>query len=160
MASSRLTGLLAVCLCLVATPGRAAQDEWPRVQALAPGTDITVSQRGQPPMSGRLLSADAAGIALQPTGGATSRTIARNDVVDVRARVARGSTKGAVVGGAIGGGLGFLSAFVLSYKSCGPSCADERFLMGASMVGMPAAGALIGYRLFGGPRLRTIYTRR
>jgi hypothetical protein len=66
-----------------------------------------------------------------------------------------------VIGAAGGFALGFASAVALADKQCGGSCADERMLIGASLVGMPIAGGLLGYRLPGGNRtLTTVYLKQ
>jgi len=61
----------------------------------------------------------------------------------------RGSRTGAIVGAALGGLAGFYMMVALAEKQCGVSCSDEQFLMGVSLVGMPIAGAIVGYYLPG-----------
>ena len=62
--------------------------------------------------------------------------------------VARRSTRGAWIGGLIGLGIGAVAgvgtAVGLATRQCGESCADEKVLIGVSLVGMPAAGAALG----------------
>jgi hypothetical protein len=58
----------------------------------------------------------------------------------------RGSLVGAAIGATGGFVLGYASAVRLAYKQCGGSCSDERALMGLSVVGLPIAGALLGYQ--------------
>ena len=38
-----------------------------------------------------------------------------------------------------------MSFFGLAFKQCGGSCNDEKFLMGASLVGFPVLGGSLGY---------------
>jgi len=58
--------------------------------------------------------------------------------------------RGSLIGTAIGAGggfvLGFVSALHLAYKQCNGSCSDEKALMGLSLVGLPIAGGMLGYR--------------
>ena len=91
----------------------------------------------------------------------TTLRIPRTDVSEIRQWTGRrGSPLGAVIGAAGGFALGLASAVALAYKQCGGSCADERILIGVSLVGMPIAGGLLGYRLPGGNRtLTTIYLK-
>ena len=73
------------------------------------------------------------------------QTIPRQDVREIRIRRVHGSTWGAI-GGATAGVFGALAlAPMLMMKPCGGSCSDERFLLSASLVGLPVGGALLGY---------------
>ncbi|HEX6323405.1 MAG TPA: hypothetical protein VFZ36_06740 [Vicinamibacterales bacterium] len=58
------------------------------------------------------------------------------------------SKRGAWIGGLIGLGIGAVAgvgtAVGLATRQCGDSCADEKVLIGVSLVGMPAAGAALG----------------
>jgi hypothetical protein len=49
-----------------------------------------------------------------------------------------GATAGAVAG--------LLTAPYWMMKQCGSSCGDEQFMLSASLVGLPVAGALVGYQ--------------
>jgi hypothetical protein len=42
--------------------------------------------------------------------------------------------------------VGLVLAPYWMMKPCGGSCGDERFMLGASFVGLPVAGALVGYQ--------------
>jgi uncharacterized protein YqgC (DUF456 family) len=76
--------------------------------------------------------------------------IPRDDVVEIRGTVRRGSVVGAVLGASAGGVIGFFSAMSLAFKQCGGSCNDEQTLMMLSLVGLPVGGGLLGY--YGGGR--------
>ena len=72
-----------------------------------------------------------------------------------------GKTRGSVAGG-IGGAAGGLLlggrlALGLAYKDCGGDCGDEKALMGLAVVGLPIAGAILGYRLFAHKTADVIY---
>jgi hypothetical protein len=58
----------------------------------------------------------------------------------------RGSAVGAVAGAGAGLLVGFVAAMGLAYKDCGDSCGDEKLMAGLSIIGLPIAGALLGYR--------------
>ena len=64
---------------------------------------------------------------------------------------ARMSKRGAWIGGVVGLGIGAVAgvatAVGLATRQCGESCADEKVLIGVSLVGMPAAGAALGAML-------------
>jgi uncharacterized protein YqgC (DUF456 family) len=84
--------------------------------------------------------------------------VPRDDVVEIRGTVRRGSVVGAVLGASAGGVIGFFSAMSLAFKQCGGSCDDEKALMALSLVGLPIAGGLLGYYVGGsGGRLETVY---
>ena len=76
--------------------------------------------------------------------------VPRDDVVEIRGTVRRGSVVGAVLGASAGGVIGFFSAMSLAFKQCGGSCSDEQTLMMLSLVGLPVGGGLLGY--YGGGR--------
>jgi len=149
---------------LATVEGRTLQspaDEWQRVRRLPVGSTVTVSATGRSAVSGQFMSADVEGITVVPLGSSTPLTIRRDAVVEVIARVPhRGSKLGAVVGVGAGALVGFMSAVSLSDRDCGGNCADEKFLIGASLIGIPVAGGLIGYYAFHGrPKVETVYRR-
>ncbi len=57
-----------------------------------------------------------------------------------------GSASLAAAGAAGGVFLGLLSAAHLAFSPCGGSCADEAFLMGVSLVGIPVGLGVLGYK--------------
>jgi hypothetical protein len=59
----------------------------------------------------------------------------------------RGAWIGGLVGLGIGAFAGVATAVNLAMRQCGESCADEKVLIGVSLVGMPAAGAALGAML-------------
>ena len=65
------------------------------------------------------------------------------------ARPSRGTVIGAIVGAAVGAVAGVATSVNLAMKQCGSTCADEKALIGVSLVGMPVAGAFLGAKLFG-----------
>jgi hypothetical protein len=73
------------------------------------------------------------------------RTIPRADVQEIRIRRTHGSKLGAIGGAAGGVVASFVLAPYLMMKPCGKSCSDERFLTPAAFIGLPLAGALLGY---------------
>jgi hypothetical protein len=125
--------------------------------------EIMLFAQGQTGRMYRLVAVEDASLTVvdleSPTG--IMRRIPRTEVEEIRQWIGRrGSRRGAIIGAAAGFALGFVSALSLSYKQCGGSCADERVLIGASLVGMPIAGGLLGYRLQGDRRvLTTIYLK-
>lgn len=74
------------------------------------------------------------------------QTVPRGEVREIRLQRTRGSTLGAVVGAAAGAAAGLVLAPYWMMKPCGGSCGDERFMLGASFVGLPVVGALVGYQ--------------
>lgn len=73
------------------------------------------------------------------------QTIPRGEVHEIRLQRTRGSTLGAVAGAAAGVAAGLVLAPYWMMKPCGGGCADERFMLAASLVGLPVGGALVGY---------------
>ena len=73
------------------------------------------------------------------------QTIPRGEVREIRLQRTRGSKIGAVAGAAAGVAVGLALAPYWMMKPCGGSCDDERFMFGASLVGLPIGGALVGY---------------
>jgi hypothetical protein len=136
--------------------------DWSRLRQLT-NMEIVLFAQGLTGRRCRLVAVEDAALTvvdLESPGRATLR-IPRTDINEIRQWMGRrGSRLGAIIGAAGGFGLGFASALALSYKQCGGSCADERILIGASLVGMPIAGGLLGYRLAGDKRvLTTIYLK-
>jgi hypothetical protein len=142
-------------------PGRDALADWQRVERLSSGTAVIVAADGQSTTAGELVSVDTTSLTFIPTGAASSRTVRRESIVELQTRTGpRGSKRGAIIGASAGAAFGFLSALVLAYKDCGGNCADERALIGLSLVGMPVGGGMAGYYAFPGrPRVETIYRR-
>ena len=71
-----------------------------------------------------------------------------------------GSKIGAIVGAAGGALIGFgLAAGIATENPCGSSCADEKFLIGASVVGIPVGAGFLGYHLGAKRTLEVIYRR-
>jgi hypothetical protein len=85
-----------------------------------------------------------AGRALAPLGEVV-QTIPRSAVREIRLERTRGSKIGAAVGATAGTVAGLLTAPYWMMKQCNGSCGDEQFMLGASLVGLPVAGALVGY---------------
>lgn len=136
--------------------------DWSRLRDLTT-KEIVLFAQGLTNRRCRLVAVDDAVLTVVDLE-APSRTtlrIPRTDVNEVRQWIGRrGSRRGAIIGAAGGFALGVVSALSLSYRQCGGSCADERVLIGASLVGMPIAGGFLGYRLPGGHRtLTTIYLK-
>jgi len=141
------------------------RDDWSRLRQLTK-IDIVLFAQGLAGRRCRVVAVEDVALTvvdLESPNRATLR-IPRTDVSEIRQWTGRrGSLLGAVIGAAGGFALGYVSAVALaqSDKPCGGSCADEKILIGASLVGMPIAGGLLGYRLPGGNRtLTTIYLKR
>jgi len=139
-----------------------SRDDWSRLRQLTK-IDIVLFAQGLAGRNCRIVAVEDAALTvvdLDSQNGTTLR-IPRTDVSEVRQWTGRrGSPLGAVIGAAGGFALGLVSAVALAEKQCGGSCADERILIGAALVGMPVAGGLLGYRLPGGNRmLTTIYVK-
>jgi hypothetical protein len=144
-----------------------AQDprsDWSRLRQLTKNEIVLVAQ-GLAGRRCRIVAVDDAALTVMDleSQNRTTLRIPRTDVSEIRQWTGRrGSLLGAVIGAAGGFALGYVSAVALaqSDKPCGGSCADEKTLIGASLVGMPIAGGLLGYRLPGGNRtLTTIYLK-
>lgn len=73
------------------------------------------------------------------------QTIPRGDVREIRIERTRGSKVGAAAGATAGIVVGLLTAPYWMMKQCGGSCGDEQLMLGVSLVGLPLAGALVGY---------------
>jgi hypothetical protein len=73
------------------------------------------------------------------------QTIPRGDVREIRIERAGGSRAGAAVGATAGIVVGLMTAPYWMMRQCGGSCGDEQFMLGVSLVGLPVAGALVGY---------------
>lgn len=73
------------------------------------------------------------------------QTIPRGGVREIRMERTGGSKVGAAVGATAGIVAGLLTAPYWMMKPCGGSCSDEQFMLGVSLVGLPIAGALVGY---------------
>jgi hypothetical protein len=135
---------------------------WDRVRDLRPSTEILLSTQDASNQRCRFLSADDTAVTVDMEGaGQAAVRVPREDVTQISRWVSHaGSVPGAIVGAGGGLLLGFFTAAGLAYKDCGGGCGDEQFLMGASLVGMPIAGAVLGYMLPGGKReIRTIYLK-
>ena len=86
-------------------------------------------------------------------------TVDRKDVREIAIHRRRGSIAGAVLGAGAGFALGMGASIRLAFKQCGSSCADEKFLIGLSLIGLPVAGGILGYRAGGIHDVRTIVYR-
>ncbi len=74
---------------------------------------------------------------------------ARSEAVSTVQRPSKGAVIGGILGAAVGAVAGVATSVHLSMKQCGASCADEKALIGLSLVGMPVIGAYLGAKLFG-----------
>jgi hypothetical protein len=93
----------------------------------------------------------------RPAESITAAAVRIGSEMDIAPRIAapqasvRRSTRGAWIGGLVGLGIGAVAgvgtAVGLATRQCGESCADEKVLIGVSLVGMPAAGAALGAML-------------
>jgi hypothetical protein len=138
------------------------RDDWSRLGQLTT-TEIVLFGAGLAGRRCRLVTVDETAMTvvdLESPNHATLR-IPRADVTEIRQSTRRrGSPLGAVIGAAGGFLIGYVSAVALAQKECGGSCTDEKILIGVSLVGLPVAGGLLGYRLpGGGRRLTTVYLR-
>jgi hypothetical protein len=137
-------------------------DDWSRLRQRLE-SEIVLFAPGLAGRRCRLVAVEDAALTIvdleSPTGA--ELRILRADVSEVRQWTGRrGSPLGAVIGATIGIVAGSALALELAFKQCGESCADEKFLIGVSLVGLPIAGGFLGYRLPGGNRkLTTIYFR-
>lgn len=77
--------------------------------------------------------------------GEVLQTIPRRAVREIRLERQRGSKVGAAVGATAGIVAGLLTAPYWMMKQCNGSCGDEQFMLGVSLVGLPIAGAVVGY---------------
>jgi hypothetical protein len=138
------------------------RDDWSRLRQLTK-VDIVLFTQGLAGRRCRIVAVEDAALTVVDleSPNRTTLRIPRTDVSEIRQWTGRrGSPLGAVIGAAGGFALGYVSFIALSDKQCGGSCADERILVGAALVGMPIAGGLLGYRLPGGNRrLTTIYLK-
>ena len=95
-------------------------------------------------MRSRFLTPTESGRVLVPLGEVL-QTIPRSAVREIRLERKRGSKVGAAVGATAGIVAGLLTAPYWMMKQCNGSCGDEQFMLGVSLVGLPVAGALVGY---------------
>ena len=72
-----------------------------------------------------------------------------SSAVSTVSRPSKGTVIGAIIGGAVGAVAGVATSVNLAMKQCGSTCADEKTLIGVSLVGMPIVGAFLGAKLFG-----------
>ena len=139
--------------------GQAAQDapdaRWANVRSLGAGKSIRITTRDGIRRDASFVSAGADEIVVS-VKGVTLLPIPRFDVTEIRRRSA-GSLVGGLAGAAVGGFLGFGSAISLALKQCGRSCSDERFLIGASLVGLPILGAVLGAKVIEHGRWKRVY---
>ena len=156
-----ITAALSHMTATIAAPQDPRYD-WSRLRQLTK-IDIVLFAQGLAGRRCRIVAVDDAALTVVDleSPNRTTLRIPRTDVSEIRQSTGRrGSLLGAVIGAAGGFALGFVSAVALADKPCGGSCADERILVGAALVGMPIAGGLLGYRLPGGNRtLTTIYLK-
>jgi hypothetical protein len=156
-----ITAALSHLTATTATP-QDPRDDWSRLRQLTK-IEIVLFAQGLAGRHCRIVAVEDAALTVVDLNSQNRTTlrIPRTDVSEIKQWTGRrGSALGAVIGAAGGFALGFLSAVALADKPCGGSCADERILVGAALVGMPVAGGLLGYRLPGGNRtLTTIYIR-
>jgi hypothetical protein len=156
-----ITAALSHVTATIAAP-QDPRDDWSRLRQLTK-IDIVLFAQGLAGRTCRIVAVEDAALTVVDleSPNRTTLRIPRTDVSEIRQWTGRrGSPLGAVIGAAGGFALGYASAVALAYKQCGGSCADERILIGASLVGMPIAGGLLGYRLPGGNRtLTTIYLK-
>lgn len=164
---SRLFSDSAIARAVAAIPVEIQQidprADWSRVVRLSASTPIVLRTRAGTSKRCRFVSADAATLTvvdLEDPSAPTLR-VARDDVEEIMQRTGRrGSRLGAAIGVGAGVFLGVGSAIALAYKDCGGNCADEKFLIGLSLIGMPVAGGFAGYYLPGdGRKLTTVYLR-
>jgi hypothetical protein len=136
---------------------------WARVQQLAGSTEIVLSARGLMSRKCRLVAASDTTLTVVDLDDSKRPTlqIPRDEVLEIQQWIGgRGSWLGAAIGTGAGVLFGVGSAIALATRQCGGSCADEKFLIGASIAGLPIAGGLAGYYL---PKTRrsltTIYRK-
>jgi hypothetical protein len=157
-----ITAALSQVTATIAAPQDSSYD-WSRLRQLTK-IEVVLFAQGLAGRRCRIVAVDDAAltVVVLESPNRTTLRIPRTDVNEIRQWTGRrGSLLGAVIGAAGGFVLGYASAIALADKPCGGSCADEKILIGASLVGMPIAGGLLGYRLPGGNRtLTTIYLKR
>lgn len=156
-----ITAALSHVTATIAAP-QDPRDDWSRLRQLTK-IDIALFAQGLAGRRCRIVAVEDAALAVVDleSPNRTTLRIPRADVSEIKQWTGRrGSPLGAVIGAAGGLVLGFGVAIALADKQCGGSCADERILVGVSLVGIPIAGGLLGYRLPGGNRtLTTIYLK-
>ena len=156
-----ITAALLHVTATIAAP-QGSRDDWSHLRQLKK-SDIVLFAQGIAGRRCRIVDVDDTALTVLDleSPNRTTLRIPRLEVSEIRKWTGRrGSLLGAVIGAAGGLVLGFGSAIALADKQCGGSCTDERVLIGASLVGMPIAGGLLGYRLPGGNRtLTTIYLK-
>jgi hypothetical protein len=141
-------------------PQAGAPSDWARVTQLAPDTDVAVVAAGQPPIAGKFVRADQAGLTLRLESGGTT-TFERTSIQEVRHTTRRrGSKLGMAIGAGVAGFFGVGMAIGLATKDCDGSCTDEKVGIALSLVGMPIGGGFAGYYLWPArKRVDVIYTR-
>ena len=129
-------------------------DDWAKVRRLEPGSQVRVTLRDGAVREGRLDSVLDDRIVISP-----GSTLQRESIDRVERRT-RGSIVGGIVGAAAGAFLGVFTAAHLAFRQCEESCADEKLLMGASLIGMPVAGGYLGAKFAPRRAWTTVYRGR
>jgi hypothetical protein len=117
---------------------------------------LIVTIKGERSHKGTFDGADEHGMTVRGFGN--MRLIARDDVAEVATFVTRGSAAAAFAGAGLGAWLGLGIAIHMGNEvRCQPSCGGVEAAMVLSAVGIPVAGALAAYHLFGHTTHEVIY---
>lgn len=167
--AGRLRRLLVLALVVACAAPLAAA---PVMEAAAPSNDwsrlrevsghIMVSANGIATRNYQLIAVDDEVLTVVDMESANRTTvrIRRSDVNAVRQWTGRSGSPGrAAAGVALGFGLGSLIAVSQMYAPCGGDCFGESALVYGSLIGMPVAFGVIGFKSGNRRTLTTIYTK-
>jgi hypothetical protein len=128
---------------------------WASVQETGRDTEVDVLDRSGTVTRGRLAEVNDAAVRVR--NGVLSTWIARGDVVEIATQKGGGSPAG-VAGGVA---LGILAALVIApaigFSPCHGSCTDGKFLIGATVIGLPVGLGIAGYHAVPRMKSRVIY---
>jgi hypothetical protein len=145
----------ATALSMTAAPMAAQTREngrWTRVERLEPGARIEVLMQDGRSVTGLFEGTTAEGLVVAVQGGAglapaAGSRLDRDDIREIRRAGSSRRWWGAALGGGGGFFAGFIGALNVAVRDCGDSCTDERWIVGALLVAVPVASAVVGYLL-------------
>jgi hypothetical protein len=123
----------------------------PTLSAQAHLADFSTTQSAEGPIARAVtlelaeLERSAPEAGFSRDGRLITSTGRRAELPAAAARQRKRGIIGAVVGAAAGAVLGVGRALTYATRECGSRCADERAMIGVSLIGIPVAGGFAGY---------------